>query len=127
MAPPGGHGPGRPEIVRTVRLMDRLTFSMVVVKFQRSSIDFPLAFSAMIDCRYKNYERSFVQDAPVTLHWRASLADLPVPGNCKLAEQIGVGISIGIEGNDMAFGHEKLDVYRAAINWWDGRTSIAKG
>ena len=30
---------------------------------------------------------------------------------------VGVGIGIGVEGDDMGFGHEKLDVYRAAIEY----------
>ncbi|MCK6556910.1 transposase [Candidatus Binatia bacterium] len=38
--------------------------------------------------------------------------------------QIGVGIGIGIE-EDMSFGHERLDVYRAAIEYvgWVQRTT----
>ena len=28
---------------------------------------------------------------------------------------VGVGVGIGIEGNTMSFGHERLDVYRVAI------------
>ena len=30
-------------------------------------------------------------------------------------DKIGVGIGIGIEKNAMGFGHEKLEVYRAAL------------
>ena len=30
---------------------------------------------------------------------------------------VGIGIGIGIERNEMGFGHEKLDVYRAAIEY----------
>ena len=30
---------------------------------------------------------------------------------------VGIGIGIGVEGDDMGFGHERLDVYRAAIEY----------
>ena len=30
---------------------------------------------------------------------------------------VGVGIGIGVERSSMAFGHEKLDVYRVAIEY----------
>ncbi len=30
---------------------------------------------------------------------------------------VGVGIGIGIERNQVGFGHEKLDAYRAAIEY----------
>jgi len=30
---------------------------------------------------------------------------------------VGIGIGIGIEGNDMSFGHERLDVHRAALEY----------
>jgi hypothetical protein len=34
------------------------------------------------------------------------------------ADKIGVGVGIGVEKEiGMAFGHEKLDVYRAAIEY----------
>jgi len=32
-------------------------------------------------------------------------------------EAFGVGVGIGVERSTMAFGHEKLDVYRAAIEY----------
>ena len=32
-------------------------------------------------------------------------------------KEIGIGIGIGVEGDDMGFGHERLDVYRAAIEY----------
>ena len=36
----------------------------------------------------------------------------------RKADKIGVGIGIGVEKEiGMAFGHEKLDVYRAAIEY----------
>jgi hypothetical protein len=30
---------------------------------------------------------------------------------------VGIGIGIGIEGSDMALGHERLDAYRATIEY----------
>ena len=33
------------------------------------------------------------------------------------ANPLGVGIGIGIEGKCMGFGHERLEVYRAAVDY----------
>lgn len=39
------------------------------------------------------------------------------PFHCRDKTGVGVGIGIGIEKNNLVFGHEKLDVYSAAIRY----------
>jgi hypothetical protein len=38
----------------------------------------------------------------------------------------GIGIGIGIERDDMGFGHEKLEVYRAGLLFTRNRVSIER-
>jgi hypothetical protein len=48
----------------------------------------------------------------------------PAHASCSDLIGVGVGIGIGIEGDGMSFGHERLDVYQAALEYV-GQESIA--